>query len=263
MFVVGTSAPGKNNLLATFVVQLVWSAVVSAPDPAQYDVFAEEYEAHAAVAPYNVLYDRPATLRLVGDVEGRRVLDAACGPGFYLEALIAGGAEVVGCDAARSMIDLARARVGDQVELRVHSLDEPFTWIEEGSIDVVVCALAYHYVSNREGFLREVHRMLRPGGVLVISTHHPTADWQRLGGSYFDVATITETWSKGWEITTWRMPLTQMTEEFAAAGFVIERLIEPIPEPAMRDTHPDAFAKLSSEPGFVLFRLRPSLAGTE
>ncbi|MBF6216485.1 SAM-dependent methyltransferase, partial [Nocardia puris] len=85
-----------------------------------------------------------------------------------------------------------------------------------------------------------------------------TADWQRLGGSYFDVAPVTETWSRGWEITAWRMPLTQLTEEFAAAGFVIERLIEPTPESAMLETHPDTSAKLSSEPGFLLFRLRPS-----
>lgn len=230
---------------------------MAVPDPAQYDVFAGEYEAHAAVAPYNALYDRPATLRLIGDVEGRRVLDAACGPGFYIDEMLSAGAGVVGCDAAATMIDLARQRVGDRAELRVHSLDDPFAWIEDESIDIVVCALAYHYVSNRNGFLGEVHRMLRPDGALVISTHHPTDDWQRLGGSYFDVGAVTETWSKGWEVTAWRMPLTQMTEEFAQAGFVIERLVEPTPEPAMSDSHPDTYAKLSRQPGFVLFRLRP------
>jgi 2-polyprenyl-3-methyl-5-hydroxy-6-metoxy-1,4-benzoquinol methylase len=88
---------------------------VAVPDPAQYDVFAGEYEVHAAVAPYNALYDRPATLRLIGDVEGRRVLDAACGPGFYVDELLAAGASVAGCDAAPTMIDLARQRVGDLV----------------------------------------------------------------------------------------------------------------------------------------------------
>jgi SAM-dependent methyltransferase len=231
---------------------------VSVPDPAQYDDFAAAYADHAAVAPYNALYDRPATLDLIGDVAGRRVLDAACGPGLYIDELLRRGAEVVGCDAAPTMIDLARARVGGRADLRIHALDDPFTWVDDASLDVVMCALAYHYVTNRDGFLREVHRMLRSDGALVISTHHPTADWHRLGGSYFDVVPVTETWSKGWEITAWRMPLTQLTEEFAAAGFVIERLIEPIPDPAMRDTHSETYAKLSRQPGFVLFRLRPS-----
>jgi hypothetical protein len=57
-------------------------------------------------------------------------------------------------------------------------------------------------------------------------------------------------------ITAWRMPLTRLAEEFASAGFLIERLVEPVPEPEMAITHPEAFEKLSVEPGFVLFRLR-------
>ncbi len=124
------------------------------------------------------------------------------------------------------------------------------------TVDVAICALAYHYVTNRTGFLREVHGILHDHGALVVSTHHPAADWCRLGGSYFEVGTVTEVWSKGWEITAWRMPLTQLSEEFAPAGFVIERLVEPRPDPAMKASHPETFEKLSGEPGFIVFRLR-------
>ena len=99
--------------------------------------------------------------------------------------------------------------------------------------------------------------MLGPHGTLVISTHHPTADWLRLGGSYFQHTAVTERWRKGWEITAWRMPLTRLTEEFSQAGFVIERLIEPAPDPAMERSHPETFERLSREPGFILFELRP------
>lgn len=225
------------------------------PEPIQYDSFAAEYEEHAATAPYNALYDRPATLELIGDVEGKRVLDAGCGPGIYLAELIDRGAEVLGCDSSPQMVELARARVGDQADLRVHSLEEPFGWVEDHSIDLVLSALVYHYLNDRLGFLKEVHRMLRPDGVLVISTHHPTGDWQRLGGSYFAVEAVTERWSKGWEITAWRMPLTQLTAEFAEAGLLIERLVEPAPQPAMAESHPDSYRALSTEPGFILFRL--------
>jgi len=152
---------------------------VSVPDPAQYDDFAAEYAAHAAVAPYNALDDRPATLGLIGDVAGRRILDAACGPGFYVDELLRRGAEVAGCDAAPKMIDLARARIGDRAELCVHSLDDPFTWVHDGSLDVVVCALAYHYVTNRGGFRRAY-----PDGVET----HPGDEitGRRLGRSLID-----------------------------------------------------------------------------
>lgn len=226
-----------------------------APDPTQYDSFAADYEDHAATAPYNALYDRPAMLDLIGDVEDKYVLDAGCGPGIYVAELIERGAEVLGCDASGQMIELARARVGDTAELRVHSLDEPFDWVEDESIDVAVGALVYHYINDRQGFLREIYRMLRPDGVFVISTHHPTGDWHRLGGSYFTVEPVTETWSTGWEITAWRMPLTRLTAEFTEAGFLIERLVEPLPLPEMAQSHPESFKRLSTEPGFILFRL--------
>lgn len=227
-------------------------------DPLQYDSFAREYAAHAEVAPYNALYDRPATLRTLGDVAGKRVLDAACGPGFYLEELLARGANVAACDASNEMVALARDRAAGRAEVRAHRLEDPFDWLAEGSFDVILSALAHHYLNDRPAFLREAHRLLAPGGSLVISTHHPAADWKRLGGNYFEETTVTETWSRGWEVTTWRTSLTTLCGEFADAGFVIERLVEPQPESAMEHSHPKSWAKLSAEPGFIIFRLRPS-----
>jgi SAM-dependent methyltransferase len=230
------------------------------PDPNQYDAFAAEYEEHAVAAPYNALYDRPAVLNLVGDVEGRRVLDAGCGPGTYVAELIEQGADVTGCDASPRMIELARSRVGDAADLRVHQMGTPFDWIDDHSIHVAISALVYPYINDRISFLREIHRVLRPDGAFVLSMHHPAGDWHRLGGSYFAVETVTETWSKGWEITAWRMPLTAIADEFAQVGFLIERLIEPAPLPEMAQTHPKAYERLTTEPGFVLFRLIKSSA---
>lgn len=225
------------------------------PDPTQYDTVAGEYADHAETAPYNALYDRPAMLELLGDVSGKRVFDAGCGPGFYLEELLARGADVLGCDASRAMVDLARERVGDGPDLRVQRLDAPFPWVDDASIDTVLSALVYHYLGDRRAFLAEVHRILRPNGTLVISTHHPTNDWVRLGGSYFANEVYTEVWSRGWEISSWRLPLTTLVDEFADAGFQVERLVEPQPLPEMAESHPKAWEKLTEVPAFIMFRL--------
>ena len=83
-----------------------------------------------------------------------------------------------------------------------------------------------------------------------------TISGANLGGSYFEEGSVTEEWSRGWVVTTWRMPLTTLVSEFGDAGFVVERLVEPRPLPAMATSHPKAFEQLSTVPAFILFRLR-------
>ena len=206
---------------------------------------------------FNGHYDRPACLSLLGDVAGRRVLDAACGPGLYAEELIRRGAEVVGFDQSPRMVELCRERVG-QGDFRVHDLADPISWLPDSSVDLVLFALAIEYVDDRVAALRELRRVLRPGGALVFSRLHPTGDWLRHGGSYFDVRVIHETWSLGWQVHYWLMPLQVTSEEIFQAGFLIERLAEPRPVPEAAAVHPEHYEQLSREPrGFMAFRLVP------
>jgi SAM-dependent methyltransferase len=79
-------------------------------------------------------------LSLLGDVTGQRVLDAACGPGLCAAELIDRGAQVVGFDQSPRMVQICRERVG-QGEFRVHDLADPLSWLPDGSVDLVLCAL--------------------------------------------------------------------------------------------------------------------------
>ena len=221
-----------------------------------WEVFAEDYEHHAETGAYNALYDRPAVLDLMGDVAGLRILDAGCGPGLYAQELVGRGAAVVGFDAGPEMVRLAQRRVPAGATFRVHELNEPLDWLDDESVDGALLALVIHHLDDRVGALREIRRVLRPGGFLVVSTHHPTTDWLRLGGSYFDVEKLDEVWSRGWRVRYWRQPLTRSCAEFADAGFLIERLVEPLPASEMAERFPDDYAKLRREPGFIDFRLR-------
>lgn len=223
-----------------------------------YDEMGPAYEAHAANGTYNAHYDRPAMLAALGPVAGLRVLDAACGPGFYLAALIAAGARVSGFDASAAMLELARARVGGDVALIEARLGEPLPY-DEGAFDLVVCALAIHYVEDRTAALRELFRVLRPGGRLVLSTQHPTTDWLRKGGSYFAVVQETDTWSletgAAQTVAFWREPLQSLCDAAADAGFLIQRVIEPTPAPSMREHDPEEYETLLMRPGFLILSL--------
>ena len=138
------------------------------------------------------------------------VFDAGCGPGLYAEELVRRGARaVVGVDASPTMVELAHDRAQERATFRVHDLQSPIEWLEPASFDLALMALVIHHLDDRAAALREMHRILRPDGALVVSTHHPTSDWVHRGGSYFTVSVIEETWSRGWNVRFWRMPLTQ------------------------------------------------------
>jgi SAM-dependent methyltransferase len=161
----------------------------------------------------------------------RRGCDSRCDRGLTWcdSRHVRRGASVVGFDESPEMVRLARHRLarhrlGDAAEFRVQDLGQPIDWAGDGSFDLAVMALVIHHLDDRVGALREIHRILRPLGRLVISPHHPMADWRHHGGSYFDTEVIEETWQRGWQVRYWRLPLTQTCAEFAAAGFWIERL---------------------------------------
>jgi SAM-dependent methyltransferase len=224
----------------------------------QYDAFADQFLRHAEDGFYNAHYDRPACLELLGDVAGKHVLDAACGPGLYAAELLRRGAHVTGFDQSPRMIELCEERCPTGF-FRVHDLGDPITWLPDGSADLALCALAIEYVDDRVAALRELRRVLRPDGALVLSRQHPTGDWLRHGGNYFDVRVISETWSKGWQVRYWLAPLEVTCEEIAAAGFLIERLLEPRPVPEAAGIDPEDYERLCREPtGFLAFRLRPA-----
>lgn len=218
---------------------------------------ADWFAAHATDSGYNAHYDRPAVLELLGNVRGQRLLDVGCGAGHYTAELLERGAVVVGLDGSERMIEHARNRVGNRATLIRHDLEQPLTFAEDRSFDGALVPLVLHHIDAREQLLAELARVLRPGGTLVVSTQHPTADWRRLGGSYFARERGEIVVGEGrWKIPAWRMPLQDLLDELTAPGFVLERLVEPRPREEFAAVDPSHYARLLAEPGFLAVRLR-------
>jgi hypothetical protein len=83
-------------------------------------------------------------------------------------------------------------------------------------------------------------------------------DWLRKGGSYFQTTLETDIWhtpSGDQPVHFWREPLSELCTAATDAGFLIEKLIEPVPAETMRERYPEDYEKLSKEPGFLILRL--------
>ncbi|UVF19862.1 class I SAM-dependent methyltransferase [Microvirga terrae] len=230
-----------------------------------YSTFADRYSALAPMKPHNGLYERPATLNLLGDVEGLRVLDAACGPGINSEILARRGATIHGFDITPEMIDLARQRCdGLPAEFRVADLTEPLGWLGGSSFDKILCALALDYVEDLTPVLRELRRACRPGGTLAFSMAHPMADWMhpeiRQESIYYERSRFGMHWTGFGEprpyVEAYRRPLADIMNGLVEAGWVFDRLVEPKPLPEMKEVSERLYEQLSRAPAFICVRAR-------
>lgn len=111
-----------------------------------------------------------------GVVPGDRILDVGCGTGYFtlrLAAAAVPGGLVTGIDPSESMIDFCMHRFSADVRFITGTAqDLPF---DDGAFDVVASSMAIHHipVPARAEALREMHRVLRPGGRLLIADERP------------------------------------------------------------------------------------------
>ena len=123
---------------------------------------------------------RMSILEEVGIEAGFHVLDYGCGPGSYLRPL----AELVGSSGKIYALDVhplaiqAVQRVVSRKRLtNVQSiLSDCETGLPPNSLDVVLLYDILHDLDNPDGVLAELHRVLRPKGVLSVSDHHMKQD---------------------------------------------------------------------------------------
>lgn len=121
---------------------------------------------------------------MLPDFQGKAVLDLGCGFGWHCQyAIEQGAASVVGVDLSEKMLAVASEKTSPKIEYIRRSIEDvEFT---EGSLDVVISSLAFHYLASFDAIARKVWTWLKPGGDFVFSVEHPlftaqgSQDWQR------------------------------------------------------------------------------------
>ncbi len=137
---------------------------------------------------------------LVGCVPARgHVLDVATGTGLVAERLARRGQRVTGVDQSRGMLTEARRRLGGRVELIEASADNlPFP---AASFDHLTFTYLLRYVDSPADTLRELARVVRPGGTIAsLEFHVPAGAWRPLWDLYvrFGLPAAGRAISPGW-----------------------------------------------------------------
>ena len=120
---------------------------------------------------------------------GEQVLDVACGTGVVslaMAAAVGPGGSVLGVDLSAGMVAsaVARAQAAGISQARFARMDAEALALPAASFDLVVCALGLMYLPDADAALREMQRVLRPGGraVLAVWGERARCGWASLFG---------------------------------------------------------------------------------
>jgi ubiquinone/menaquinone biosynthesis C-methylase UbiE len=216
--------------------------------------------------------NNPAAFSLIGDINGKRVLDLSCGEGYNTRLLARKGARVVGVDFSEKMIKLAKQKEAEErLGISYHVLNaDDLKGLPNDHFDLVTCFMALMDVEQYEAAISEVARVLRKNGKFIFSILHPCfewgtttegariADWKYEEGTentpeenalqleverYFGTFTCEIRWTMKrlvapFKTTSFHRTLTDYFQALYQNGLLVARLVEPKPTTTGVSKHP-------------------------
>jgi SAM-dependent methyltransferase len=137
------------------------------------DNSAHAYERHlvpAIMAPFADELAEPVS-------PGERVLDVACGTGIVARRAAARGADATGVDLNAQMLEVARAAEPAIEWIEADAADLP---LPDNTFDRVFCHQGLQFFADPSAAIREMRRVLAPGGRLAVSVWRPSHVYERL-----------------------------------------------------------------------------------
>ena len=235
------------------------------------EIFFEGYKGiRAREGNANVLFEIPALFSLLPDLKGKEILDLGCGFGEHCRAFVEKGAvKVTGIDISVKMLEVARQENSDP---SITYLNMPMEDLDDldGTYDVVISSLAFHYVEDFKGLLQSIYRKTKPGGVFVFSQENPINttygddDFPRWTKDeegnklYVNLANYGSEGRRNSEwfvdgVTKYHRMFSTIVNDLVEAGFTIEKMIEPLPDDKILEKFP-AQKDLFHKPDFLVVR---------
>lgn len=238
-------------------------------------IFESYKKMRQAEGCYNDLLEQPAMAQLIGDVTGKHILDVGCGWGDGAKRLAEAGAEsVYAIDPSKNMLDQAR-KTNNHPAIHWALIGVEIMDTIERKFDIAVSSLALHYINNLAGAFEKIHRRLVDGGVFVFSMEHPirTANitaqrWQMADDgdekpfSALDAYIMDGYWSEGFRKAAWigknvsknHRRMETILNTLIDTGFVIDRVLEPLPTAEMIKQFPGKMGKAKVRPQYLVIK---------
>ncbi len=118
-------------------------------------------------------YLNPLVLKLLGNIKNKKVLDLACGNGYFSRILAKKKAIVTGVDYSKDLISIANSKnSNNSVNFFVGSSSN-MSFLKNNSFDFIVCNISFHDIKDIPKTINECSRVIKNKGKLIFSIPHP------------------------------------------------------------------------------------------
>lgn len=203
----------------------------------------------------------PIVQELLGDLQGKVVLDAGCGNGYWTRRISETAQRVVGVDFTEELIERARSRgVPNNAEFIIGNLERLL--LAKNTFDVALMSMVLLDLEDLSTPIAEVARVTKPEGCIIVSTTHPCFEnppytrslrddngnkTGRVITNYFATGLVKD------EVNSyqhWHYKISDIINTFATNRLFVEKMVEPTSNGVMKNGGPDHF------PYFLIIRFR-------
>jgi SAM-dependent methyltransferase len=128
----------------------------------------------------------PSLLNLLGDVGGKKILDAGCGQGYLCRLLTKMDAKVTGVEPTKGLINYAIERDKKENTGITYIKADLSNWEDEDAYDIVVSNMVFMDIPEYQSAIINCIKSLKPGGIFVFSISHPAFESEAIANEQED-----------------------------------------------------------------------------
>ena len=218
----------------------------------------------------NNLFEIPALFSMMPDLKDKAVLDLGCGFGEHCKRFVESGAKkVVGIDISEKMLEIAKIENADPKITYINMPMEDISKLNE-KFDVVISSLAFHYVEDFSGVVKNIYDLLNEKGIFLFSQENPLCTcfsggnrWTKDENGNKLYINLSNYGVEGERESTWfvdnvkkyHRTFSSIINTLIENGFTVEKMVEPLPTAELLEKYPD-YKDLFHKPDFLLIRVR-------
>lgn len=216
----------------------------------------------------NNLFEIPALFSMMPNLKDKTILDLGCGFGEHCKGFVESGAKkVIGIDISEKMLEIAKQENADSKITYINMPMENIFELTE-KFDIIISSLAFHYVEDFAGVVKNVFNLLNENGTFIFSQENPLCTchsggqrWTKDENGNKLYLNLSNYGIEGERESTWfvddvkkyHRTFSSIINTLIETGFKIEKLIEPLPTEDLLKKYPD-YKDLFHKPDFLLVK---------